>query len=84
MLMKLSRSIVRATNLHPLVATINDKIEEEVKKATVTFENMQQQCEDLSSIYENEDESSEIAIAFVRDWIAGYDSDSNGVAGDNR
>jgi hypothetical protein len=65
MLMKLGCDIVRAADLHPIATTIHDEMEEEVKTATATFDNMLQHCEDLNAIYEKEDEFSEIAITLV-------------------
>ena len=65
MLMKLGCGIVRAASLHPLATTNYDKMEEEVKTATATFDIMLQRYENLNTIYEKKNEFSEISITLV-------------------
>ena len=63
--MKLGCRIVGAAGLHLFATTVHAGIEEEVKTATVTFDNMLRRCKDLNAIYEKEYGFSEIAITLV-------------------
>ena len=63
--MELGRGIVRAAILHPLTTTVHYKVEEEVTTTTTTFTDMVRCSEDLNTIYEEEDELSELLTTML-------------------